>query len=149
MSDKDIIDELSLEMGKFTDLWGMGTLPGKIWAHLYFYGPRTQNQIKKELDCALGTISDALSKLENYGVIFVSGKEGRKNIYSASFSQKKKMRAMCETALYMHVNPMIELLNDRVDKIKNKEFKQKAKDMKSKYGKGATKMKLILKFISK
>ncbi|MBW2992532.1 hypothetical protein KY345_04915 [Candidatus Woesearchaeota archaeon] len=145
MNDEEIVKEITDEIGKASDMMGLHGPIGGAWSILYFKGPKTQDDLKKEIKCSLSSISQALSLLEKTGMVYVSGKVGRKNVYSAELDVKKVKRKQMENALRFYVNPMYDLLSSRVSMIKDKELKDKVSNMKGFFGKMGFFLNIILK----
>lgn len=145
MVDEEIVEEIIKEMGKVVETLGLPTVTAKAWATLYFKKEMTQEQLSKELNCGLSTISQSLNLLEKLGMVYISSKDGRKNIYSAENSFEKIKRKKLEAILLYAIDPMTSILNSRIDKITNKETKNKAKDLKDNCTKMATGIRMMLK----
>lgn len=145
MNDEEIVNDITSELGKACDLMGMHGPIGKVWSILYFKGTKTQEDIKNELNCSISSVSQSLSFLEKVGMIYASGKIGRKNVYSAELDIKKVKRNQMENALRFYINPMQDLLSSRISMIKDKELKNKINHMKGFLSKMGFFVKLILK----
>lgn len=144
-SDQEIVREISEEMGRACDMLGLSGDIGRVWSCLYFKNSMTQEQIKEEIGCSLSAVSQSLNILEKVGLIYVSGKSGRKNIYSAETSINKVKRNHMENILRFYVNPLCDLLSKRVDEISDKELKKKVTNLKNLYSKMGCFMRIILK----
>lgn len=145
MSDENIINEIIEEMGNLLGEMGFPPITTKAWAILYFKGNRTQDELKKELKCGLSSVSQAINVLEKFSIIYISGKDGRRNVYSAEQSFKKIKRKKMEALLMFHIEPMKNLLDKRTEMINNKELKGKVKELKNMYSNCGIIIKLILK----
>ena len=145
MTDDEIIQEIVDQVGSSTQKWGFSPIIGETWMLLYFKGERTQDELKNELGCGLSSISQALSVLEGFGMVHISHKIGRKKVYSAEESASKISRKKMEVVLEFYINPMINLLSNRMEDVSNKETKNKIKELKNMFSKAGTMMKLLLK----
>jgi DNA-binding transcriptional regulator GbsR (MarR family) len=145
MDDETVINEIIEEIGNLLGEMGFPPITTKAWAILYFKGNKTQNELKKELKCGLSSISQAINVLEKFGIVYISGKDGRKNIYSAEKSFKTIKRKKMEALLMFHIDPMKNLLDKRIEMISNKELKDKVKELKNMYSGCGAIIKLILK----
>jgi DNA-binding transcriptional regulator GbsR (MarR family) len=144
-SDQDTIREISEEMGRACSMFGLQGDIGRIWSTIYFKGSMTQEQIKDELGCSLSSVSQSLNLLEKNGLIYISGKTGRKNIYSAESSAQKIKRNHIENVLRYYINPISDLLNSRADEIKDKELRKKVTELKNFYSKTGLLIKTMLR----
>jgi DNA-binding transcriptional regulator GbsR (MarR family) len=144
-SDQEIVREISEEMGRACDMLGLSGDIGRVWSSLYFKNSMTQEQIKEEAGCSLSAVSQSLNLLEKVGLIYISGKSGRKNIYSAETSISKVKRNHMENILRFYINPLYDLLSNRVDEISDKELKKKVINLKNLYSKMGCFMRVILK----
>lgn len=145
MVDSEIVKEIINEVGNSTKSWGFSPIIGQAWMLLYFKGEKTQNELRKELSCSLSAVSQAMSVLENFGMIHITGKQGRKKIYSAEESFSKIKRNKMEAMLRFYINPMADLLSNRVDEVKSKETKAKVTELKNVYSNMGGFLKLMLK----
>ena len=145
MGDEDITDEIIEEMSALMEDMGFPHITTKIWAILYFKGDKTQDEIKDTLGCGLSSVSQSVSVLEKFGIVFSSGKEGRKKVYSAERSFQKIKRKKMEALLMFHINPMKDLLSSRIEMISSKELKDKVKELKNAYSGCGNIISLILK----
>lgn len=145
MSDQDIIDEIITEMGKAFEFEGYKPLIGEVWATLYFKGEMTQEELKKELNAGLSSISESLKTLQNLGNIKIINKRGRRRVYSAETNFHEIILKRLDNAIRYHFEPINSLLNNKISSINNKDTKNKAVILKSRYSKTASLMKLMLK----
>jgi DNA-binding transcriptional regulator GbsR (MarR family) len=145
VNDQDIINEISGELGRAFDMFGLQGEIGRVWSTLYFKGSMTQEQLKEELGCSLSAVSQSLTILEKVGLIHISGKTGRKNIYSAESSLQSMKKNHVENVLRFYIEPICSLLNSRVDDIKDKELKKKVIELRNFYSKAGFFIKAMLK----
>lgn len=145
MKDSDAIDSIIEEFADSTDRLGLGSMPGKVWGTLYFYGNMTQDELKNHLGVGLSRISPALKLLQNFGGIRIVGKEGRKNIYEAETSMQRKKRVIFENMLIHEVEPISKKLDLYADRIKSKNLSSKVNDLRSMFTRVKSFLKLILK----
>lgn len=145
MADEEIINEIIEEMGKSISTIGLPPVTAKAWATLYFKGEMTQEQLKEELNCSLSMISQSLNLLEKLGLVNTYNKQGRKNIYCAETSFDKIKRKKMELILVYCIEPLVNIMNSRIDQINNKETKTKVKEIKDAYSRMGAMIKLFLK----
>lgn len=145
MTDKEVIEEIIEETGRSYAVWGFSPVFGRIWAALYLKGDMTQEELKKELNCALSSISQSLNMLEAFGLIQVSDKQGRKNVYSVERSFQKIHKKKMENALRLTIDPMASLLSARENLITNKDTKSRVKELKNVYSRAGSLLKNIIK----
>jgi DNA-binding transcriptional regulator GbsR (MarR family) len=105
----------------------------------------TQEQLTEELGCSLSAVSQSLTILEKVGLIHISGKTGRKNIYSAESSLQNMKKNHVENVLRFYIEPICSLLNSRIDDIKDKELKKKVTELRNFYSKTGFFIKAMLK----
>lgn len=142
---EDVVKEIINELGEVSRRWGFQKSPGLIWGFLYFEGQATQEKIAKELKLSSSQVSQALNLLLNIGLISVSKKEKRKNVYKAELSLKKIKRKILENSLHFGIEPMINLLNAKQREAKSKDTGSKIKNLKNFYSKLALLYKAVLK----
>jgi|GEM_PF-1771268 len=145
VSDETIVGEIIEEMSDLYEIMGIHKILTKVWLKLYFGEDKTQDELKKELKCGLSSISQAINTLEKFGLICVSGKKGRKNVYSAEKSFNKIKRKKIEAILRFHVEPMANLLNSKMDSVSDKDLKERMKELKNAYSYAGKMMNLFLK----
>jgi DNA-binding transcriptional regulator GbsR (MarR family) len=144
-NDQEIVGEISEELGRACGMLGLPGDIGKVWSNLYFKNSMTQEQIKEEVGCSLSAVSQSLNFLEKIGLIYISGKAERKNIYSAETCISKIKRNHMENALRFYINPVCDLLASRIEDISDKELKKKVANLKNFYSKTGCFIKVILK----
>lgn len=148
MADNEIIREIVDQVGRSTKKWGLSPLIGQAWMLLYFKGEKTQDELRDELKCSPGSISQALGVLESFGMVYVSSKKGRKKAYMAEDSFSKVKRNKMETIITFYIEPMTNLLSNRADIADSKETRNKIKELKNMYSKIGNILKLILRLPS-
>lgn len=142
------IKEISFEIGKIYQNIGMPSHAGQIWGLLYLKGDMSQDQIRKELNCGLSSVSQSLSLLEHMGSIEIVGKTNRKNIYRAESSMIKTRKKMMENMLKSLVEPMVTLLDKESREIRDKKLKTKILELEDHYKKAQKFMKFSLSVLS-
>ena len=145
MGDQDIIKEISDEIGKASDMIGLPNSIGKVWSTLYFNKGMTQEELSGNIGCSVGSVSQAINFLERVGLIYASGKDGRKHIYTAEADIQKVKKIQMENALRFYISPMCDLLNSRASAIQDKDLKNKVNKLKNFYSKTGFVMNVILK----
>jgi len=139
------IKEIIFEIGKIHKNWGLPHPAGEIWALLYLKGNMTQEQIKKELNCSLSSISQCLTLLEKSGLIKTAGKKGRKTIYKAETSIIKTKINSLEIMLRTHIQPMIYFLESEIKSIQDKKLIERLTYLKINYQNAQEFMNFMLK----
>jgi DNA-binding transcriptional regulator GbsR (MarR family) len=122
--EKDIVDELVLEIGRSSERWGLSSVLGQVWGTLYFKGEMTQEKLKQELGIGLSSISQSIRVLESLGFISPYKKEGRKKVYKAELS-KDTIGKIFENLIRFELTPMVSLLQSRKEKVDDKALKEK------------------------
>ncbi len=143
MSDQEVIRDLAKNIGKIYTELGFSEVLGEVWVLLHFNGPMTQSELKKELKCGIGSVSQSLKILEKLGAVKVVGKQGRQRIYDMEESVSKIKKQKLEVALSLILIPIKNSLEDSLKRIKNKDNKQKLETLKSKFSKMEKFIKLI------
>ena len=118
-----VIREIISNLGNITEKLGLNSATGMIFGTLYFYGSKTQEQLKDELKLGLSTVSQSLTILEAFGFIDAQ-KNGRKKLYSANM---EKNNAVLENILRFNIQPLAALIESREKYVKDKETKLKLK----------------------
>ncbi len=121
-----IIDEIISNLGNVTEKFGLNPATGIVFGTLYFYGNKTQEQLKDELGSSLSSISQALTILEAFGFVKTekSEKQGRKKLYSANI---EKSNNVLENLMRFNIQPLSALIESREKDVKDKEVKLKLK----------------------
>lgn len=121
-----IIDEIISNLGNITEKFGMNPATGMIFGRLYFYGDKTQEQLRDELKLGLSSVSQALTILEAFGFVKTekSEKQGRKKLYSANI---EKSNSVLENIMRFNIQPLSALIENREKEVKDKEIKIKMK----------------------
>ncbi|PIN70196.1 hypothetical protein COV93_02485 [Candidatus Woesearchaeota archaeon CG11_big_fil_rev_8_21_14_0_20_43_8] len=145
MPDKEIIQELTDEFGRVMEFMGLPPVTGRMWAILYFKGEMTQEALKEELGCALSSVSQSITILENFNLIYVSGKDGRKKIYSTETDFNKIKRKKLEAMVRHVIEPLTGLCKSRVDDVKDPDVKTKIGNLHKVYSQAGLFIKLVLK----
>ena len=145
MKDQEITEEIIEEFGKSLQMLGFSSILGKAWMTLYLNGQKTQDELRKELGCGLSSISQALTTLENLGLVYISDKNGRKKIYRAESSFKTIRRNKMERLLHYYIEPVSKMLDSRADQVSDKTIKEKIKNLKSEFSIAGTLMRTILR----
>ncbi len=143
MSDKEIIKELARDIGRVYTEFGFPETTGQVWVILHFTGPMTQSELKKELDCGIGSISQSLKVLEKIGAIKIIGKKGRQRVYGVEDSIRKVTKKKIDMALNNILFPINQALENSIKKVKNKDTKEKMNKLKSKFSKMEKLVKII------
>ncbi len=138
------IREISFEIGKIYQNLGMPNYAGQIWALLYLKGNMSQDEIKKELNCGLSSVSQCLALLEHMGAIEIIGKTGRKKIYRAESSMLKTRKKMLENMLKNLVEPMVSLLDKELKEVTDNKIKKKIQELENHYKKAKSFMTFSL-----
>ena len=115
------IEEIISNLGNITEKLGLNSATGIIFGRLYFFGSKTQEQLKDELNLGLSTVSQSLTVLEAFGFI-TTQKEGRKKSYSANI---EKSNAVLENIMRFNIQPLAALIENREKEVKDKETKLK------------------------
>ncbi|MBI2135601.1 winged helix-turn-helix transcriptional regulator [Candidatus Woesearchaeota archaeon] len=118
-----VISEVISNLGNVTEKFGMNSATGMIFGMLYFFGSKTQEQLKDELKLGLSTVSQSLTILEAFGFVKVE-KDGRKKSYSANL---EKSNAVLENIMRFNIQPLAALIESREKYVKDKETKLKLK----------------------
>ena len=120
------IEEIISNLGNITEKLGLNSATGIIFGRLYFFGSKTQEQLKDELKLGLSTVSQSLTVLEAFGFISTQ-KEGRKKSYSANL---EKSNSVLENIMRFNIQPLSALIESREKEVKEKETKLKLKLLK-------------------
>ena len=91
-----------------------------------------QEEIKYNIGCSLSAVSQSMTYLKNIGLIKAEKGEGRKKKYSIEFS-KEKIKNALEKFIFFGLNPMINFLEEKENKIGNNETKEKTKNLRKMY----------------
>ncbi len=118
-----VIREIISNLGNITEKLGLNSATGMIFGTLYFYGSKTQEQLKDELKLGLSTVSQSLTILEAFGFIDAQ-KNGRKKLYSANM---EKNNTVLENILRFNIQPLAALIESREKYVKDKKIKLKLK----------------------
>ena len=143
------IKEIVFEIGKIYQNMGMPSYAGQIWSLLYLKGDMSQDEIRKQLNCGLSSVSQSLTLLEHMGSIEIINKIKRKNIYRAESSMIKTRKKMMENMLTLLIEPMVSLLDKESKEITDKKLKIKILELKDHYKKDQKFMKFSLSVLSK
>jgi DNA-binding transcriptional regulator GbsR (MarR family) len=138
-------DELIKELGRASERWGLSSVLGQVWGTLYFKGEMTQDRLKRELSIGLSSISQGIKVLESLGFISSTGKDGRKNIYKADFSNTI-LNSFLENLLRLELTPMVSLLKNRKEQAQDKELKDKITKLHDNLDESSKALALLLKF---
>ena len=147
MSDQEIVDSIIDDMGEALEAFGQPKMTGKVWGTLYLKGDMTQEQLAKELNSGVSSISQSLAVLEILGMIKKVSKDGRKNIYSAVSCNEDMLKKKLENALKLYILPMKDSLSEKSSRIKDKELKKRVELLKSRYSKSAQFFELLVKMV--
>ncbi|MBS3158636.1 winged helix-turn-helix transcriptional regulator [Candidatus Woesearchaeota archaeon] len=120
------IEEIISNLGNITEKLGLNSATGIIFGRLYFFGSKTQEQLKDELNLGLSTVSQSLTVLEAFGFISAK-KDGRKKSYSANL---EKSNAVLENIMRFNIQPLSALIESREKDVKDKETKLKLKSLR-------------------
>ncbi|HIH42590.1 TPA: winged helix-turn-helix transcriptional regulator [Candidatus Woesearchaeota archaeon] len=118
-----VISEIISNLGNISEKIGLNFATGMIFGRLYFFGSKTQEQLKDELKLGLSTVSQSLTVLEAFGFISVQ-KDGRKKSYSANI---EKSNIVLENIMRFNIQPLAALIESREKEVKDKETKLKLK----------------------
>jgi len=143
MSDKEVINKLTRNIGKVYTQFGFSEIIGQVWTILHFTKPLTQSEIKKELNCSLSAVSQALKLLEKVGAVKETGKKGRQKLYTVEPSLRQINKKKMELALNSIIIPINEHLENALKEAKDKELKEKIKKLKLKFSKAEKLIKVI------
>lgn len=133
MTDDAVKKEVLGNLGHMSENYGLPSAYAKIWGLLYLEGEMTQDAIKKHMRIGLGSVSEALKFLQNMGLVYISGKDGRKKIYAAQESMSEIKKVAFQNKLAYEVEPMIQTLQDGLAQAKDPELQKRLKSLLSKY----------------
>lgn len=134
--------------GRMTKQWGLGESVGKIWGLLLFENkPLTQREIASHLDCAVSLVSPSLNLMENLGLVSIIGKNGREKQYGSVQSFISVFEKLVKNFIEKEVNPLIKLINNNMNRIEEKETKQRFENMLTEYKKAGESIQMLSRFI--
>ena len=120
--------EFMTMMTKIGKQWGLGAPVGKIWGLLLFEDqPLSQQEIADECSYSLSLVSPSLTFLEKMGLIGITEKRERENMYTATLSFLEAFEKILGNFMQLSVEPVIELLS----KVKGAGDKQTAKKLQN------------------
>ena len=120
---QDVTQEIVSNLGRLTEKLGVGSAAGTIFGRLYFYGSMTQEKLRDDMGIGLSSVSQGLTVLEASGFV-ISGKDGRKRLYSANIEGNRKV---LEDIMRFNLMPLADLIASMESGIKDKEAKAKLK----------------------
>lgn len=140
---RDILSSFS----RISKQWGLGKPVGKVWGFL-LSNPKeiNQEQIESGTGYSRGLVSKSLNKLKELNMLNVRRK-GKIYLYSANTSLIKGFNRIIKNFLKEEIEPTIETLSVKMDKIKEKSLKEEAEKMAEEYKKLKTGIKLFSKTI--
>ena len=146
MLEKEAVQNIINEIGDSIARWGLPKHVGLIYGTLYVKGDMTQDQLKEEIGCSNSRISESLTVFEKFGIVKISGKDGRKNVYSAVTSTKEILKKAMRNKMEYEFNPFLEVVKDNYDSIENKERKERVSKLKKQMEFGIKMSSFIMKF---
>jgi DNA-binding transcriptional regulator GbsR (MarR family) len=133
MTDDAVKKQVITDLGNMSENWGLPRSYAQIWGLLYIEGAMTQDAIRKHMHLGLGSVSEALKFLQNTGLVHISGKDVRKNIYAAQESMSEIKKVAFENKLVYEIEPMIRTLTESLTKAKDPKLQKRLKSLLSKY----------------
>jgi DNA-binding transcriptional regulator GbsR (MarR family) len=139
--DDVVIQEIISNLGRLTEKLGISNTTGIVFGNLYFYGKKTQEQLRDDIGVGLSTVSQSLTVLEAFGFVKAE-KQGRKKVYS---DDKSNASSVVDNLLLFGVKPLIELVDNKKSNVTATQVKNKIGELSSLLNKFADKIRLFTK----